>query len=89
ATHPQADRSQLNHQYFERYDDLLTLPSQALVELLMEKERKAQMLAGLIGTAISQPKTQSNQNFHGPVGNVAGNNQGEMENTQHNHPDEE
>ncbi|MEM0980681.1 MAG: hypothetical protein AAGH78_10440, partial [Cyanobacteria bacterium P01_H01_bin.58] len=58
ATHPQVDRSQPNHQYFERYDYLLTLPPQALVELLMEKKGKARMLAGLIGTTIAQPKTQ-------------------------------
>ena len=62
-THSQADRSQLHHQYFERYEHLLTLPPQALIELLMEKEGKAQMFAGMIGTAISKPKTQID-NYH-------------------------
>ncbi|MEM9136500.1 MAG: pentapeptide repeat-containing protein [Cyanobacteria bacterium P01_F01_bin.42] len=57
-TSPQADLSQLHQQYFAQYEHLLTLPPQALVALLMEKEEKSQMLAGLVGTAITQPKTQ-------------------------------
>ncbi|WP_250565523.1 pentapeptide repeat-containing protein [Adonisia turfae] len=59
-TSPQADLSQLHHQYFDRYEHLLTLPPQALIALLMEKEEKSQMLAGMIGTAISRPGTHIN-----------------------------
>ncbi|MEM9214992.1 MAG: hypothetical protein AAGD25_11670 [Cyanobacteria bacterium P01_F01_bin.150] len=52
-----ADRSQLHHRYFERYEHLLTLPSEALIALLVGKEEKAQQLARLLDTAIVQPKT--------------------------------
>ncbi|MEM9165333.1 MAG: pentapeptide repeat-containing protein, partial [Cyanobacteria bacterium P01_F01_bin.4] len=62
-TNPQADRSQLHHQYFEQYEHLLDLPPQALIALLMEKEGKAQMLAGMINTAIAQPQSQI-ENYH-------------------------
>ncbi|WP_228016391.1 pentapeptide repeat-containing protein [Leptolyngbya ectocarpi] len=57
CTNPQADLSQLHHQYFDRYEHLLTLPPQALIALLIEKEDKSQMLAGMIGTAINRPGT--------------------------------
>ena len=56
-TSPKADVSQLHGQYFERYDHLLSLPPQALQALLIEKDKHAKMLAGMIGTAIAQPKT--------------------------------
>ena len=65
TTSPSADLSTLHSKYFERYEHLLTLSPQALVALLMEKEEKSQMLAGLVGTAITQPKTQINKTYQG------------------------
>ncbi|MEM8643177.1 MAG: pentapeptide repeat-containing protein, partial [Cyanobacteria bacterium P01_G01_bin.54] len=59
-TSPQADRSQLHHEYFDRYEHLLTLSPQALIALLMEKEEKSQMLAGIVGTAINRSGTHIN-----------------------------
>ncbi|EKU97120.1 putative low-complexity protein [Leptolyngbya sp. PCC 7375] len=64
-TSPQADLSQLHQQYFSQYEHLLTLPPDALVALLMEKEETSQILAGLVETAITQPKTQVNKNNPG------------------------
>ena len=68
-TNPQADLSQLHHQYFAQYEHLLTLPPQALVALLMEKEGSSQRLAGLLETAIAQPKTQI-ENYQNQGGKI-------------------
>ena len=62
-TSAQVDRSQLHHQYFDRYEHLLTLPPRALVALLMEKEEKSRMLAGMVGTAINRPGTNINNTY--------------------------
>ena len=61
----QSDLSALHRQYFERYDYLLTLPPQAMQALLIEKDREVRRLAGLVGTAITQPKTQINKTYQG------------------------
>jgi uncharacterized protein YjbI with pentapeptide repeats len=55
---PAANLSELHSQYFDRYEHLLTLPPEAIYALLIEKDMHAKQLAGLIGTAIAQPKTQ-------------------------------
>lgn len=52
---PQSDLPQLHRHYFEYHSYLLTLPSQALQALLLEKDREAQRLAHLLNTAIDQP----------------------------------
>ena len=57
-TTPAANLSELHSQYFDLYDHLLTLPPEAIQALLIEKDKHAKQLAGLIGTAIAQPKTQ-------------------------------
>ncbi|MFG6105346.1 pentapeptide repeat-containing protein [Leptothoe sp. EHU-05/26/07-4] len=59
----QSDLSKLHNQYFERYDYLLTLPSQAVQALLIQKEQEVQRLAGLVRTAVEQPSNQINNTY--------------------------
>ncbi|NEQ55348.1 MAG: pentapeptide repeat-containing protein, partial [Leptolyngbya sp. SIO3F4] len=54
-TSSEADLSELNSQYFERYDYLLTLPPEALQALLIEKDKQVKMLARMVDTAIDRP----------------------------------
>ena len=53
----QANLSKLHGQYFGRYEHLRTLSPETIQALLIEKDNHAKMLAGMIGTAIAQPKT--------------------------------
>ncbi|NEQ52015.1 MAG: pentapeptide repeat-containing protein [Leptolyngbya sp. SIO3F4] len=58
----QSNLSELHSQYFERYNYLRTLPPQAVQALLIEKEQQVQMLAGMVGTAINRPGSNTNIN---------------------------
>ncbi|MFG6097330.1 pentapeptide repeat-containing protein [Leptothoe sp. ISB3NOV94-8A] len=63
-TDPQADLSELNSQYFERYDYLLTLPPEALQALLIEKDKQVKMLARMVDTAIDRPSQTFVSQYH-------------------------
>jgi hypothetical protein len=56
-TNPHADLSELHSQYFERYEYLLTLPPEALIALLTEKDNQVKMLARMVDTAIDRPSS--------------------------------
>ncbi|MFG6104917.1 pentapeptide repeat-containing protein [Leptothoe sp. EHU-05/26/07-4] len=63
-TNPQADLSELNSQYFERYDYLLTLSPEALQALLIEKDREVQRLVRMVDTAIDRPSQTFVSQYH-------------------------
>ncbi|MEM9980806.1 MAG: hypothetical protein AAF808_24530, partial [Cyanobacteria bacterium P01_D01_bin.2] len=62
---PQANLAELHAQYFDRYRELLTLPPQTLVAILMEKESQTTLLASMVSTAVNRSgiyaKTYQNQ----------------------------
>ncbi|MEO0455954.1 MAG: pentapeptide repeat-containing protein [Cyanobacteria bacterium P01_A01_bin.114] len=91
---PQANLAELHAQYFDRYQELLALPPQTLVAILMEKESQTTLLANMVSTAVNRSNIyaknyqnqggtvsntpQINQTFQGPVSGVAGNVQGDQ-----------
>ena len=72
---PQANLSKLNNQYFERYNHLLTLPSEALKALLIEKDKQIKMLARMVDTAIERP-SQTFVNQYNNKGDITVSEQG-------------
>lgn len=74
-TNPQADLSELNSQYFERYDHLLSLPPKALQALLIEKDKQVKILARMVDTAIERP-SQTFINQYNNQGDVTVSEQG-------------
>jgi uncharacterized protein YjbI with pentapeptide repeats len=54
-TSPQANRSELHHDYFTTYNDLQALSPAALQQLLAEKDGQVKRLTGLVEAAIKRP----------------------------------
>ncbi|MEM9163847.1 MAG: pentapeptide repeat-containing protein, partial [Cyanobacteria bacterium P01_F01_bin.4] len=51
---PQSNLAELHAQYFDRYRELLALPPQTLVAILMEKESQTTLLANMVSTAVNR-----------------------------------
>ncbi len=62
-TTPNADHSRLNAEYFNTYESLQALPTEALLQRLVEKDNHIRQLSEWVGAAISRPGIYA-QTYH-------------------------
>ncbi|MEQ8540294.1 MAG: pentapeptide repeat-containing protein [Coleofasciculus sp. D1-CHI-01] len=74
-TSPQANLSELHHDYFTTYNDLQALSPAALQQLLAEKDGQVKMLTSLVEAAIQRPSisAQTYNNKGGTMSESKGN----------------